>query len=77
MAVNLGSTIEEVVKAVLSCSSKLDKLIPIFIGTTDQYNQAHGNGEIAEGTIVMITDDGGTTTTAVLGQAILGYMILG
>lgn len=64
----------------------LAKIVPIFIGTTAEYNAANENGEIAVGSIVIITDDesssgGGTTdtdsTSAVLGVAVLGQMILG
>lgn len=57
---------------------QLAKIIPVFIGTTEQYNQAYDNGEIAVGAIVMITDDEdlGDSTTSILGQAILGYMVL-
>jgi hypothetical protein len=67
----------------------LAKMVPIFIGTTAEYNAADANGEIAVGSIVIITDDesssgggsGGTTdtdsTSAVLGVAVLGQMILG
>lgn len=58
--------------------AQLASIIPVFIGTTEEYNQACDNGEIAVGTIVMITDDGDSdaSTTSILGQAILGYMIL-
>lgn len=51
-----------------------------FIGTYDEYTAAYDNGLIAVGTIVLITDDDeetSGTTTAKLGTAILGTMILG
>lgn len=56
----------------------------VFIGTTEEYQTAYDNGEVAIGTLVFLTDDenGGDnpesdSTTAVLGKAILGQMILG
>lgn len=55
----------------------------VFIGTTEEYQTAYDNGEIAIGTLVFLTDDdsgGGSSsdsTTAVLGKAVLGQMILG
>lgn len=57
--------------------------VPIFVGTTAQYNEADSAGTIAIGTLVFITDDsssgGGvqTNTSAELGEAIIGYMVLG
>ena len=52
----------------------------IFIGTYAEYETANANGDIPVNTLVIITDDQSSTggsTTAVLGQAILGQMILG
>lgn len=52
----------------------------LFIGTTAEYEAANTAGTIPVGTIVIITDDGDSSddiTTAVLGTAKLGYMILG
>ena len=60
----------------------------IFIGTYEQYETANANGQVPIGALVIITDDatgggssGGesdsTSTTAILGQAIIGLMILG
>lgn len=63
----------------------------LFVGTYAEYEEAYRNNLIAIGAIVIITDDennsgsgGGssgedssTTTTSVLGEAVLGYMILG
>ena len=52
-----------------------------FIGTYAEYTTAYNNGLIAVGTVVLITDDGedeaSAATTAKLGTAILGTMILG
>lgn len=51
-----------------------------FIGTGEEYKAANAAGEIPEGAIIVITDgDLPTTggTSAVLGTAILGTMILG
>jgi hypothetical protein len=61
----------------------------IFIGTYNEYQTAYANGEIALNALVVITDDennsgsgGGNSgssasTTAILGEAVLGYMVLG
>lgn len=53
----------------------------VFIGTKAQYDTAYAAGGIAVGTLVFLTDDEnvavGGATTAILGQAILGQMILG
>lgn len=56
-----------------------------FVGTYDEYIAANKSGLIAVGTVVLITDDVegedgdevSSTTTAKLGTAILGTMILG
>lgn len=53
-----------------------------FVGTAAEYEVANKAGSISVGTIVYITDDNtddntdSTSTTSVLGQAILGQMIL-
>ena len=55
----------------------------IFIGTKLEYNAAYAAGNIAVGTLVCITDDNeddgemSFSTTAALGTALLGSMILG
>lgn len=53
----------------------------IFIGTYEEYETAYANGKIPINALVVITDDetsgGGSDTTAALGYAILGQMILG
>lgn len=60
----------------------------IFVGTYEQYETANADGKIPVGALVIITDDGTSgggssggdntsSTTAILGQAILGQMILG
>ncbi len=53
-----------------------------FVGTHTEYEQANASGSIALGAIVYITDDDEQDvqedlTSAVLGTAVLGYMILG
>lgn len=71
--VALDKDVQDILKSIA-------KITPVFVGTTDEYNTAYDKGEIAVGTIVMITDDDGTpvnSTTSILGEAILGYMILG
>lgn len=45
-----------------------------FMGTQEEYNTAYNAGNIPNGCIVIITND---ETTAKLGTAILGKMILG
>ena len=52
-------------------------IVPMFIGTTEQYEEADAKGQIAVGTIVFIIDNNSAGTTSVLGEAVLGYMILG
>lgn len=58
-----------------------ESVVPVFVGTKAEYDTKDAAGEIAVGTIVIITDDNGVTTggntSAKLGQAILGYMKLG
>lgn len=57
----------------------LDKLlgkVDLFMGTKEQYDAAFAAGLIANGSLVIITD-GNTETTAKLGLAKLGQMILG
>lgn len=51
----------------------------VFVGTTEEYEAAYAEGTIQTGTIVILTDDNTATsssTTSVLGQAVLGKMIL-
>ena len=49
----------------------------IFIGTYEEYETAYANGKIPINALVVITDDEISSTTAQLGYAILGQMILG
>lgn len=52
----------------------------LFQGTQEEYNVAYKAGRIPNGTIVIIVDDTpetGGDTTAVLGVAVLGKMVLG
>lgn len=52
----------------------------VFIGTMDQYETMDAEGKIPEGTLVFIVDDAvlaSDGTSAVLGEAILGKLILG
>lgn len=70
----LSAEIERIASAVNELKSKL------FVGTKTEYEAAEAKNEIAIGAIVIITDDEETlavTTTSVLGQAVLGQMILG
>lgn len=51
-----------------------------FVGTRSEYETAYSLGRILVGTLVVIEDEdsttGGSSTSAVLGEAILGQMIL-
>lgn len=61
----------------------------VFIGTYAEYQTAYANGQIPINTFVILTDDGssgggsgsgdsdGDATTAKLGYAVLGKMVLG
>lgn len=52
----------------------------IFVGTQSQYQEANAKGEIPINAIVIITDDendAAAGTFAILGQGVLGQMILG
>lgn len=53
----------------------------IFVGSQEQYDKAYAAGKIALGAIVIITDDDvnadSAGTTAVLGKAVLGQLVLG
>ena len=54
--------------------------ITAFVGTSEEYNLANSAGQISSGTLVIITDEEeipNSSTTAVLGAALLGSMILG
>lgn len=55
---------------------ELESSIGVFIGSQEEYEVAYSAGKIRTGTIVVILDEG-SSTTAVLGKAILGKMILG
>lgn len=55
---------------------------PVFVGTNDEYKAADAAGLVPLGTIVIITDDETGTaasggTSPILGEGILGLMILG
>jgi hypothetical protein len=72
-------TLEELIQ---NTNTKVENLTSIWIGTKAQWEEAKAN--IATGTVVIITDDNDTAaggaasgTTAKLGTAILGTMILG
>ena len=67
-------------KLITDTNTAIENLTSIWIGTKAQWEEAKDN--IATGTVVIITDDnntaaGGGTTSAKLGTAILGTMILG
>jgi len=49
----------------------------LFVGTREEYELADKAGQVAVGTVVVITDEGDEITSSILGEAILGQMILG
>lgn len=53
----------------------------LFVGTRSAYNMAYEEGKIQNGTLIVITEEDDiideNLTTAILGSAILGKMILG
>lgn len=49
----------------------------VFAGTWAEYYAANAAGEIPEGMVILITDEEDAGTVALLGQAILGQMLLG
>ena len=49
----------------------------VFVGTWAEYYAANAAGEIPEGMVILITDEDDAGTVAILGQAILGEMLLG
>jgi hypothetical protein len=54
----------------------------LFVGTQEQYDEAYKNGKISVGAIVIITEkdinvQNGGPTSALLGEGVLGEMILG
>lgn len=70
----LEAEIATVTATVTELKSKL------FVGTKADYEAADAKNEVAIGAIVILTDDetvATVSTTSVLGQAILGQMILG
>lgn len=57
---------------------KAAETVMVFIGTHAEYNTLDAEGKIPENTLVCLLDDGasGSSTTSVLGRALLGKMIL-
>lgn len=65
---------EKITETVQHCDSK------IFIGTQEEYDIAYAEGKIAVGALVIILDENETNsdaTTAMLGKAIIGTLLLG
>ena len=76
-----GTRLDAELLSIFAQLAQLAQTVPVFIGTTAEYNTANAAGTIAIGSIVIITDDDDKNeiinTTSILGQAILGQMILG
>jgi hypothetical protein len=68
---------KEVVNNTFATKSELNS--KIFIGTQEEYDIAYSAGNVAIGALVIILDNlaNSSDTTALLGTAILGKMILG
>jgi hypothetical protein len=59
---------------------KLNNITPIFVGSLTEYNDKYAAGKISVGSLVVILSEDELTnssTTAVLGKAILGSLLLG
>jgi hypothetical protein len=64
---------EKITETVQHCDSKF------FIGTQEEYDIAYAEGKIAVGALVIILDENEANggTTAMLGKAIIGTLLLG
>lgn len=74
----LAGALAEIFAQLTALAGFNEKMVPIFVGTTAEYNAAADT--VVEGTIVFITDDvttNSSSASAVLGQATLGQMLLG
>lgn len=78
-----GKDASEYIESIADLQEKLNNVQTYapFIGTMDEYKAAYSLGKISVGMLVLIEDgdssDGNNSTSAVLGKAILGQMILG
>lgn len=68
-------------EAITALQQNFQNILKTFVGTKEEYEEANKQGLIAVGTIVYILDDdediNGGATSSILGQGVLGYMILG
>lgn len=64
---------KKITETVQHCDSK------VFIGTQEEYNTAYAEGKVAVGALVIILDENEANgdTTAMLGKAIIGTLLLG
>lgn len=65
---------KKITETVQYCDSK------VFIGTQEEYNIAYAEGKVAVGALVIILDENevnSDATTAMLGKAIIGTLLLG
>lgn len=65
---------EKITETVQHCDSK------VFIGTQEEYDIAYAEGKVAVGALVIILDENeanSDATTAMLGKAIIGTLLLG
>lgn len=75
---NIYESISTNAQEIGKLAAKIAESVKVFIGTHDEYVAANKSGSISVGTVVMITDDeDSSSTTSVLGEAILGMMLLG
>jgi hypothetical protein len=75
---NIKKIINENEKVTASALNDLSN--KIFIGTQEEYDIAYAKGKINVGSLVIILDENevnGETTTAILGKAIIGALLLG
>lgn len=68
-------------EAITALQQNFQNILKTFVGTKEEYEEANKQGLIAVGTIVYILDGdediNGGATSSILGQGVLGYMILG
>jgi hypothetical protein len=78
---NNSGTIAEF-ESIKNTQQKIETSInsKVFIGTRSEYDTAYSNGKISVGALVIILDENETNsdaTTAMLGKAIIGTLLLG
>lgn len=71
---NLSETVDQINEKLKDLDNTSSQ---VFIGTYEEYLEAFKAGRIPTGMLVVILDENSTDTSAILGTAILGKMILG